>query len=259
MKINWIGGNLPRIGKSWMVRGLTESIFNQGGIPPIVIDTSINSTLTRVYNPQLLNFYNPSLYFSKDTLVADEIENLARTHKNLVIKLSSNSQPTFLEWLEDTKILSSEIEQHFWFVTNSRQGSIKYFDEVYQTFNPFLHDRTKCTLNIVRNWHNLQWNDNEEIENITTCNLSGIITNLKEIQYIENNNLTLSELASLGNSRVPLIFRSRVMRFINECISNFLVERPAKLAQKETKPSLRTTKVTTLSKQQEDDDDDVPF
>jgi hypothetical protein len=250
MKINWVGGDLPKIGKSWMVRGLTESIFNKYQISPIVVDTSIGSKLSRIYNPKLLELYDPSLYFTECRLAADEIGDLARRCGNLIIKLSSMSQSRFLNWLEYTDMLESDVEHHFWFITNGDRDSVKYFKELHQAFKPSLVNSSKCRLSIVRNWYDLKWKDSQEIEGVNTCNLSGIITNPQEIQYIEDNRLILSEVASLTNCKAPLIFRSRLMRFLTECDRNFLPDKLNKPIQEKVKLEIP---ISTLFTHQEDE------
>jgi hypothetical protein len=257
MKINWVGGNLPKVGKSWMARGLAESIFNKHRTPSIVVDTSINSKLSQIYNPKLLNLYDPSLYFKKNELDTDDIYKLAENCKNLVVKLSSASQTEFLNWLIDTDIFDSEIEQHFWFVTNGRRDSIKYFNEIYEVFKPFIGNDSKHRLSIVKNWYNLKWQDCEEIKNVHSCNLSGIITNPTEIHYIEDNGLILSEVARLDNLKAPLLFRSRLMRFLKECDLNFLSGNSIKLEQEETE--LESIDIKPFHENDDDNTNEIPI
>lgn len=257
MKIHWVGGNLPQIGKSWMVRGLAESIFNKYGISSIVVDTSIGSKLSRIYNPKLLELYDPSLYFTKNSLGADKIYELVRKYEILIIKLSSTSQAEFLKWLEQIGLLESDVEQHFWFIANGNRNSIKYFNEIYQFLKPFLGNPNKCKLSIVRNWYGLKWKNAQKIEDVATCNLSGIITNPQEIQYIEDNELILSEIASLRNAKAPLIFRTRLRRFLAECERDFLADEFAKFTQEEIE--LESPNMASFNDREEATDEEVPY
>lgn len=217
-EIHWVGGNLPQIGKSWTVRALTESLFIERQISPIVVDTSPNSPLSLVYNPALLKTHTPSQYFTGNGLTADEIFDLADKYQNLVVKLGSYSQPMFLEWIDDSGILSADIRHHFWFVSNGHRDSVRYFREIGDRFSAW-------HLNWVRNRYGRVWGDLEETNRETNpfniCDLPGIISHPLEIDYIEASGEILHHLSHPQNRKIPLLMRTRINRFLAQSCQNF--------------------------------------
>jgi hypothetical protein len=243
-QIHWVGGNLPHIGKSWAVRALTESLFlTDLQVAPIVVDTSPNSPLSEVYNPTILESHTPSKYFIGSPLAADEIFDLAHTHKVLVIKLASHSQATFLEWINSSGILTDDIRHNFWFISNGHRDSINYFQELCN------YD---WQLNWVRNQHAQVWGELEETDDETDpfniCDLPGIITNPTEIEFIEASGAILHHLAHPENSGIPLLMRVRIQRFLTQSHQNFI-----DTATQSTKPP---PPPKIISKQAEDEDED---
>jgi hypothetical protein len=209
VEIHWVGGNLPHVGKAWTVRALTESLFLQNSqISPVVVDTSPESRLSQIYNPGLLATYTPSNYFSRDLLASDEIVQMGSAYSTLVVKLSSHTQATFLDWTQASGILDQDIKHHFWFVSNGNHRSLEYFRDLPQ------HD---WQLHFVRNqyqriWDQIQSSHPESPFEI--CDLSGIFTNPAEIESIELSGKTLLELAQPEASHVPLLTRIRIQRFL---------------------------------------------
>jgi hypothetical protein len=219
-QIHWVGGNLPQIGKSWTVRALTESLFIERQISSIVVDTSPNSPLSLVYNPDLLKVYHPSTYFTGNGLAADEIFDLADKYHNLVIELSSHSQPMFLQWVNDSGILSADIRHYFWFVSNGHRDSVRYFRQICEC--------SAWELNWVRNCYGrvgidlAESDDSSGLEPFKICDLPGIISNPIEIDYIEASGEILHHLSHPQNSKIPLLTRTRINRFLAQSCQNFL-------------------------------------
>ena len=48
MKIHWVGGQLPKVGKSWTARALIEGLYLDRGIQVVTIDTSYGSPLSKL-------------------------------------------------------------------------------------------------------------------------------------------------------------------------------------------------------------------
>jgi hypothetical protein len=252
VEIHWVGGNLPQIGKAWAVRALTESLFLQNPqISPVVVDTSPESPLSQVYNPNLLATYTPSNYFSRDLLASDEIVPMVQTHPTLVVKLASHSQAAFLDWTQASGILDQDIRHHFWFVSNGNHRSLEYFRGIPQ------HD---WQLHFVRNQYQRIWPkvDAADAESpVNICDLSGIFTNPAEIESIEISRQTLLELAQPAASQVPLLTRVRIQRFLKHSRDCLLGDRH----------QARLTSITTTTKPlplfefrpEQDEAEDIPY
>jgi hypothetical protein len=217
--IHWVGGNLPQIGKSWMVRALVECLYLDRQISAVVIDTSPNSPLSQIYNPSFLEFDRFDRYFI-DNLVADRIFNLIEDRQILIIKLASHSQSNFLKWIEETKLFTEDIRHHFWFVTNGHRDSSKYFQEIARFPN--------WNLNWVRNHYQRTWQNSEQPETalFNICDLSGVITNFHEINYIEANRAILYHLAHPQAAQIPLMMRSRIGIFLKQSCDSLLAKYP---------------------------------
>jgi hypothetical protein len=217
--IHWVGGNLPQIGKSWMVRALVECLYLDRQISAVVIDTSPNSPLSQIYNPSFLEFDRFDRYFI-DNLVADRIFNLIEDRQTLIIKLASYSQSNFLKWIEETKLFTEDIRHHFWFVTNGHRDSSKYFQEIARSPN--------WNLNWVRNHYQRTWQNSEQPETalFNICDLSGVITNFHEINYIEANRAILYHLAHPQAAQIPLMMRSRIGIFLKQSCDSLFANYP---------------------------------
>jgi hypothetical protein len=217
--IHWIGGNLPQIGKSWMVRALVECLYLDRKISSVVIDTSPNSPLSRVYNPSLLQFEQCDRYFTDD-LMTDRIFDLVEHHQTLVIKLASYSQSKLLEWIETTDFFGEDISNHFWFVTNGHRDSARYFQEIVRYPN--------WQLNWVQNHYQRIWQnvEQQQIYSVNICNLSGVITDRHEINYIEANQAILHHLAHPQAAQIPLMMRSRIGIFLKQSCDSLLASYP---------------------------------
>lgn len=216
MQIHWVGGNLPQIGKAWTVRALTESLFNLNQTPPLAIDTSPNSPLSQIYNPRLLQSHQPACYFQNNGIAADELLHLAEFYEVLVVKLASHTQDTFLNWVKKSGIIDAEIEHHFWFVTNGHPDSLTYFSEICQ------YDAWR--IHLVRNHYGRTWQDfNEQsMTLIDVCDLPGIISNPREINYIEINRLILSHLTARQFNKVDSMTKRRIEMFLAQSRQSFL-------------------------------------
>jgi hypothetical protein len=218
VQIHWVGGNLPQIGKAWTARALTENLFERDKRPPLAIDTSPNSPLSQIYNPLLLKFHQPACYFVNDGLAADELLNLAEFYRVLVVKLASHTQATFLNWLTTSGILDTEIEQHFWFVSNGHRDSLTYFSQICQYDTWHIH--------WVRNHYERTWTDFDEgrMSAIDICDLPGIISNPNEINYIETNYLILRYLISRQCNVINSLTKRRIELFLSQTRQSFLKE-----------------------------------
>lgn len=243
--IHWIGGNLPQVGKSWATRALTESLcLKDDRAAPLVVDTSPNSILTRVYNPDLLKSTTPDRYFHGDGLFADEIFDLVE-HHTLVVKLVSHSQASFLEWLRISGILNEDIRHHFWFISNGHRAGIQYFQEICE-YAPW-------QIAWVRNHHAPVWDKVAEIETdlFQTCDLSGIISNPAEIQFIEDTGSILSELADPQNDLLPILTRIRIQRFLKHSCQNFTTD------EVETKIALHQPLPPPIAIEEDEEEEDI--
>ncbi len=215
MQIHWVGGNLPQIGKAWMVRGAIESLIGGVLAPPIAVDTSPNSPLSQIYNPLLLKSHKPDRYFQDSGFAADELLHLAEFYNILVVKLASYTQDTFLNWLKISGILDVNIEHHFWFVTNGHRDSLHYFRQICQYDFWQIH--------WVRNHYGRNWQeiDEQSIKFIDICDLSGIISSPNEIDYIESHRLILKHLTSPYFSGINSLTKKRVEIFLAQSRHSF--------------------------------------
>lgn len=216
MQIHWIGGNMPQIGKAWAVRALTESLFERDNKAPLVVDTSPKSPLSQIYNPLLLKTHQPARYFEDNGLAADEILSLAEFYHVIIVKLASYTQDTFLNWLKNSGILDTEIEQHFWFVTNGHRDSFSYFTEICQ------YDAWQ--IHWVRNHYGRTWlaTNRQTPDLINVCDLSGIISNHYEIDYIEVNQIILKHLVIQEINGLNILTKRRVKMFLDRSRQSFL-------------------------------------
>lgn len=251
MEIHWVGGNLPHVGKAWAVRALTESLFLQNPqILPVVVDTSPNCSLSRVYNPGLLASCTPNNYFTNDLLSSDEIIQITHRYKILVVKLSNYSQPAFLDWVEDSGILDQDIRHNFWFVSNGNRRSLEYFAQLH---------RYDWSLNFVQNQHQCIWSEVEaesEESPFKIRNLSGIISNPAEIELIELSEATLLELSQPEAMDIPLLTRVRIQRFLKHSCDSLLGESQHQQLASIVTPSQPVPIFELLP---EDEDEDIPL
>ena len=253
MEIHWVGGNLPQVGKAWTVRALTESLFLQNPqISPVVVDTSPESPLSQVYNPGLLAFYTPSNYFTSDLLASDEIIQIAHTHKTLVVKLSTHTQAAFLSWAEDSGVLDEDIRHNFWFVSNGNRRSLEYFTQLHR------HD---WNLNFVQNQYQRVW-DRVEVEDekspFNIRDLSGIISNPAEIEFIEMGKATLLELSQPEASHIPLFTRVRIQRFLKYSCDFLLGDRQQEQLTSVATPN-KPVPLFEFLPEEESEDEDIPL
>ncbi len=221
MKIHWVGGQLPKVGKSWTARALIEGLYLDRGIQVVTIDTSYGSPLSKLYNPGLLTTYSPDRYFTSDGFkeyLTDDIYYIAQKYPVLVVKLASYSQQLFFEWIESSGIVQDHIDHEFWFVSNGRSEGLSYFQEV-------------CTLpwqiHFVKNnnfkfWHPSLPTTARLTDNIDLRILPATITNPQEIELIETSGQPLIHLAAPQNPYLYLSSRTRISRFLRQSSLNLL-------------------------------------
>jgi hypothetical protein len=226
MKIHWVGGQLPKVGKAWTARALIEGLYLVRGIQVVTIDTSYGSPLSKLYNPGLLDTYSPDRYFTTDGFreyLTDDIYYIAQKYPVLVVKLASYSQQLFFEWIESSGIVQDSIDHEFWFVSNGRSEGLSYFQEI-------------CTLpwqiHFVKNnnfkfWHPSLPTADRLSDNIDRRILPATITNPQEIELIETSRQPLTHLAAPKNPYLYLSSRTRISRFLHQSSLNLLDTLPA--------------------------------
>jgi hypothetical protein len=242
--IHWVGGELPQVGKSWCTRALVETIRLWEGIMPMAIDTSPTPTMSQIYNPQLLKVHSPQSYFTPAGIqecLPDEILALAMTHRIAVVKLATQSQRLFLQWIRESSIFNTPIEQHFWFVSDGRKGSRQYFLPI-------------CTypwrLHYVQNLHTGGTPIVAHCSEFDIHHLPSILSQPSEISAIERQERPLLDLQRDPNFNS--LSRIRLDRFLKQSRQNLWEINPSIVP-----PAPPVTKVSAIP--MEEEEEEIPF
>jgi hypothetical protein len=189
--------------------------------------------------------HHPQSYFTPAGIqecLPDAIVDLTMTHGVAIVKLATQSQRLFLDWMGESSICNTPIEQHFWFVSDGRKESHRYFPQIYNY---------PWRLHYVQNLHGGRIPIVAQAKQFEIHHLPSTLSHPQEITAIEQSQRPLIDLQCDPNYNS--LSRIRLDRFLKQSHHNLWITTP--LMSPTPPPSTVITTATAV----EEEEEEIPF